>query len=256
VTATAKRGRRWRLVRARREAVPDSLRRIRRRPPSWLPGPATGAWLLFGLLVAALLAWVVFNTSLLGVRRVVVTGSLIADADQVRAVAAVRTGTPLVRVDTGAVRARVRRIPSVADADVSRSWPSTLVIEVVERSPVAVVVAGPEYIVLDGQGVVYTTVSSQPKGVVLLRVSHPGPSDPATLAALRVVAALTPGLRDVLLEVVAPTPEQITLRLTRGRTVIWGDADQSDTKANVATALLGRAVTTIDVSSPEVVTTR
>jgi len=75
------------------------------------------------------------------------------------------------------------------------------------------------------------------------------------MAALHVLAALTPQLRAQLAAVSAASPSAIRLELTDGRVVVWGSADQSDFKARVATALLGRPGKTIDVSAPEVATT-
>jgi len=46
------------------------------------------------------------------------------------------------------------------------------------------------------------------------------------------------------------------LELAKNRTVVWGDETDSDTKSQVATALLRRAGTEIDVSAPSVVTIR
>ncbi len=42
--------------------------------------------------------------------------------------------------------------------------------------------------------------------------------------------------------------------LTGGREIVWGDATENATKARVATSLLGRSGTVIDVSAPDVVT--
>jgi cell division protein FtsQ len=249
--------RRWRLVRARREAVPASVRRMHqrgvRRPTLRSLRPV-----LWGALAAAvlgLLAWLVYGTTVLGVRAVEVNGSVLAGPDQVRAVAAVTDGTPLARVDTDQVAARVRTLPSVGSVEVSRSWPHTLVIEVVERTAVGAVATEGGFAVLDATGVVFNRVPEPPAGVALLRLAAPGPDDPATTAALRVLAALTPALRDGLAELDAPSPTRIRLQLADGRVVVWGDAERSPDKATVATALLDTDATTIDVSVPEVATT-
>jgi cell division protein FtsQ len=249
--------RRWKLVRARREAVPTSVRRMHqrrfRRPTlRWLRPVLWGA---LAAVVMGLGAWLVYGTSVLGVQAVEVSGSMLASPDQVRAAAAVIEGTPLAQVDTDQVAARVRTLPSVAAVEVSRSWPHTLVIEVVERTPVGVVAVEGGFAVLDGAGVVFNQVPAQPAGVVLLRLAAPGPDDPATTAALRVLASLTPALRDGLAEVDAPSPTRIRLQLADGRVVVWGDADRSAAKATVATALLATDATTIDVSVPDVATT-
>ena len=207
-------------------------------------------------VVLGALAWVVFATSVFAVREVRVTGSAIAPPEQVRSTAEVTLGTPLARIDVDAVRARVRALPSVADVDVHRAWPSTLVIAVVERRPVAAVPAADGYLLVDAEAVPFQSVARPPAGLAVVRVDSPGPSDPSTRAALSVLAALTPELRAKLSAVVAESPVRIHLELTGGRTVIWGDARDGATKARVATALLGQSGRTIDVSAPEVATVR
>ena len=230
--------RKWRLVRAR-----DPSRRL------W-------AAVCLAVVVAAACGWILLGTSLLGVREVRVTGSVIAGPDQVRAVAAVIEGTPLARVDTDAVRTRVRTLPSVADAEVRRAWPTTLVIEVSERVAVATVARPGEFLHLDREGVVFTSSATRPGQLAVLRVARAGPSDPATKAALEVLAALTPQLRERLREIVAESPTAIYLELAGGRRVIWGDATDSAAKAHIATSLLVESSGTIDVSTPDVVTVR
>ncbi len=209
--------------------------------------------LVAGVCIGAL-AWALLGTSLLGVREVAVSGSQIAGPEAVRAAAEVAPGTPLLRLDTGAIADRVRALPSVADVDVRRSFPHTLVIAVTERTPAVVVPEPGGFALVSADGVVYHHVTEAPAGVAVVRLATAGPEDPATLAALRVVAALTPQLRAVLAEVLAPSPTRISLALSDGRTVVWGDAESSDTKAAVATALLGEPGDTIDVSIPDVAT--
>ncbi len=59
----------------------------------------------------------------------------------------------------------------------------------------------------------------------------------------------------MLKEVSAEAPTRIVLHLSDGRVIMWGDAERSDIKATVATALLDRPAQTIDVSVPDVATT-
>jgi Cell division septal protein len=244
--------RRWRLVRARGE-VPR--RRVIGRPRR---RASRGVLLgLLGAVVVAGTAWALLGTSLLGVRHVEISGVEVATQEAVRDAAAVTLGTSLLRLDTRAIAARVEALPPVAHADVRRSFPHTLVITVTERTPAAVVPAADGgYAVLAADGVVYHHVAEPLPGIPVVRLETPGPGDPATLAALRVVAALTPELRAVLAELRAPTPTGITLALVDGRTIVWGDAEASDRKAAVATVLLAEDATTIDVSVPDIATVR
>jgi cell division protein FtsQ len=249
--------RRWRLVRAGSDAVPPSARRFMRRARqrrlrAALPWAGVGGV----LALAGLLTWMVYGTSLLGVRELRVTGTALVSPAEVRAAAAVPTGLPLARVDLTAVRLRVAALAPVDRVMVSRQWPGALLVQVVERTPVAVVPQGRQFAVVDGAGVVFQTVAKRPPGLPLARVGTPGRDDPATRAALQVLAALTPQLRDQLVEVTVEGPARILVKLRGDRTVVWGDATRSDTKAQVATALLARDGDVIDVSAPDVVTIR
>ncbi|MFD0585388.1 cell division protein FtsQ/DivIB [Dactylosporangium darangshiense] len=115
----------WRLVLAPRDA-PPSVRRFakrarQRRLRAALP------WLVV-LGVIALLgaaAAVVYLTPALGVERIEVSGASTLDPDSVRRAAAVRDGTPLARLDLGAVERRVRALKPVREARVTARYPHT-----------------------------------------------------------------------------------------------------------------------------------
>lgn len=248
--------RRWRLVRAGTDAVPSSVRRFMSRARERRLRAAV-PWGLFLLVIAVLggLGWLVYGSPVLGVRQIEVRGATIVSADEVRAAAAVAWGTPLAAVDSQAVADRVARLAPVASAVVDRSWPDTLVISVVERTPMAAVARDRgRFELLDGQGVIFRTVSRPPKGVVLVRFGDQGQDGPSTRAALSVIAALTPKLRSELEVLVVDGPARIKLELRADRVITWGDADQSELKAKVASALLARSEKLIDVSAPDVVT--
>ena len=248
-------GRNWRLVRADTDAVPSSVRRFmararQRRLKAALPW-AVAAGLV--LIVAALL-WIVYGTSVLGVRAVRVVGTQMLSATDVERAAAVEMKEPLARVDLSAVRARVQRLAPVDRAIVSRSWPSTVLVEVIERTPVAAVPAGGQYLLIDDDGVLFRTVSTVPDGLPMARLAAPSPGDVNTRAALTVLSALSDELREQLVAISVAAPARIQLELREGRTVVWGDDTASDTKSKVATALLSRKGSRIDVSAPAVVT--
>ena len=250
-------GRNWRLVRADTDAVPSSVRRFmararQRRLRAALPW-AVGAGVV---LVVVLLVWMVYGTSVLGVRQVRVEGTEVLTPLEVQQAAAVPDLEPLARVDLGAVRGRVQSLAAVERAVVSRGWPGTLVIRVVERTPVAAVPAGTQFQLIDADGVAYRVVEKRPAGLPVAKLASPGVGDPNTRAALTVLAALTPGLRAQLTSISVDAPARIRLALRGGRTVIWGDDTASATKAQVATALLRQKGATIDVSAPDVVTIR
>ncbi|WP_328589142.1 cell division protein FtsQ/DivIB, partial [Actinomadura logoneensis] len=227
----------------------------RRRPNRWKAAFVT--LLVVGLLAAA--GWVLLGSKLLVVRHVEVAGNRLAPRDRIEAAAGISLGSPMARLDTGAVRDRVRRLREVASAKVERRWPGTVRIVVTERTPRAVVSRGGRYYRLDGSGITVADGTTRPAGLPLLVVAAPGPSDPSSLAALHVVGRLPASLRRRLAEVSAPSPEAVTLRLADGLTIVWGSDERTPEKLRLVEALrrspAGRSANTIDVSSPEVVTT-
>ncbi|MBM0228665.1 FtsQ-type POTRA domain-containing protein [Micromonospora sp. ATA51] len=204
--------------------------------------------------LAGLVAWTVLGTGLFGVREVRVVGAKLVTPVEVRDAAAVPDNQPLAKVDLAATARRVGALAPVERVSVSRDWPGTLVIRVVERTAVAAVPQGELFAVVDRAGVVFRSVPRAPDGLPLVRVGWPGPDDPGTRAGLTVLAALSPQLRAELVSVDVAGLARITLRLRHDRTVVWGDATRGADKSRVATALLGRKADTIDVSAPDVVT--
>ncbi|GGK26031.1 hypothetical protein GCM10010124_18230 [Pilimelia terevasa] len=249
-------GRRWRLARTRTGPVPPSVRRFserarRRRLRAAAPWAA-------GLAVLGLAGagwWVVRDTGLFAVRAVQVSGTSLLTPFEVTAAAEVDLGTPLARVDTVGVRRRVAALPVVGSVEVERDWPRTVRVRVHERTPVAAVPRGQQYLWLDAAGVAFHS-DGQPPGVPLVKLAAPGPEDPATRGALRVLAAMPAALADRVRELVVASSARITLAMRDGRTVVWGDSADSETKARLALGLLENAERTIDVSSVDVVSLR
>lgn len=208
------------------------------------------------LLPLVALAWVVLASTWLGVDEVEVTGTQRLQPAQVVEAVAVEAGTPLARVDTGAVEDRVGELAPVADVTVRRTWPGTLTVEVTERTPAAGVVTAGGVSLLDASGVVFGTERAMPKGLVRLEVGSPGPEDPATRAALQVHAALPAALRERVGLVRAPSPSGVELHLYDGRQVLWGRPGGTPTKAAAVLALLSKPGSVFDVSGGDVVVVR
>jgi cell division protein FtsQ len=249
--------RRWRLVRAGRDAVPESVRRFNaraRRNRLRVARP----WLISAgvVLVLAITAAVLYWTPAVSVRELRVRGTAVVTEREVRDAAAVRPGTPLLQVDVAGLRSRVAQIAPIRSVDITRRPPSTLEIRVTERTAVAVVENPGGRWLLDGTGVAYLPAPVDNPGLVLVKLATPNPTDATTRAALAVLAALTRELREPLAALVAEAPARIRLELTDGRTVVWGDSSENDAKARVAAVMLGKPGRVIDVSAPEFVTVR
>lgn len=205
------------------------------------------AWLLLGVVVAALLAWLVLFSSVLAVSSVSVVGTGAKGADAVAAAAQVPMGIPLARLDTGLIASRVHALPWIDTVEVRRGYPSQAVIAVTERVPVARTKDGRG---VDAEGIVFTPVGAGLKGLPEVDASGVGIE-----AAAKVVSALPPDLRSRVDRLRASTRDDVELVLKSGATVVWGNAERSELKASVLTALLGRHAKRYDVSAPELPTT-
>jgi cell division protein FtsQ len=217
------------------------------------------AMVLLGLLGTAVLlgaaAWVLLGSSLFGVADVQVQGIHRVGRAEVVKVAAIAPGTPLARVDTAAVTARVGRIPAVRSVEVRRDWPRGVTVVVQERVPAAVRERGEGFVLVDRTGVVFDSVAARPKHLPL--VSAPvGAGAAALRAALDALDDVPVAVRGQVRSVLAANAQEVTLQLTRGRQVVWGDATFGRRKGLVLAVLLSRKARVYDVSVPDAPTTR
>lgn len=203
------------------------------------------------LLVGGAVA--LYLTPVLAVRTVETSG--VPEALSAQVEAAVPLGTPLLQVDTGAAAAQIEQIPRIESATVERRLPSTVAINVVERVPIAFVRSSDGTHLIDRNGVDFA-VDVPPEGVLELVTPKPGTGDRATVAAASVLAGLPDDLRDQVVRVEAPNDTAIALVLADQRNLVWGSADDSEYKAQVARALLTQPGAVYDVSSPDLPTIR
>jgi cell division protein FtsQ len=209
---------------------------------------------VLSLTLAAALVWLVAASSVLAAREVTVAGQRELSSEQVRQAVAVPLGVPLIRQDLDAIARRATSLPQVASATVRRSWPDTVAVTVVEREPVLAVQRPGGYVLVDATGAAYETRNLVPDGVLR---ADADPAATALLADLALVAAALPTeLRDQVLRLRATAADDILLELHSGATVRWGDARESELKAQIVEALLTKRTRSIDVSAPHTPATR
>jgi cell division protein FtsQ len=209
---------------------------------------------LLTVLSVVALAYCVFFTPLLGVRQVDVRGNGALTGDEVRAVAAIEAGSPLVRLDLQEIHDRVAGIPRVAAVEVERQLPGTVRLLLTERAPVGSVKLPDGFHLVDSTGKDYAVVPAAAQGVPELVLTLPSSSDPATRAAVGVLNELPEKLRPEVVSVSATTGADVKLTLTGDRVVKWGSSEETPRKGAVLLVLLSREGTTYDVSSPDLAT--
>lgn len=218
------------------------------------PGfPRWAVWGALTVVIAMVAGWLLLASSMFGVRDVQVSGTALVSQQQVREAIGLGPDDALLTVDTAAAAERVGQLAPVADVTVSRSLPSTLVVSITERSPVATVqVDGAEW-VIDAEGVPYaeaSAVGEAADGLLPLEIEDPSPQDHATREAVAVIAGLDDATRELVASVSAPSAAQVTLTLHDGREVIWGDSSKMNDKLTMLPGVLTHSGTVFDISSP------
>lgn len=208
-----------------------------------LVGTVLTVVVVVGLILAA------YFTPLMSVKKVTVSGNSVVSADEIRAAAAVPANKPLLQVDTGASARRVAAIPRIASVRVKRSYPSTVAITVVERTPVAYIENSDGKQLVDDSGYPYAK-ADPPPGLPKLVTPNPGSGDSATASALSVLTGLPPVIAEQVSEVDADTPASVVLILKDKRKVDWGSDDESPAKAQTLIALLTQPGHEYNVMSP------
>ena len=232
---------------AERASVRARARRVRRLRLAALVAVAV-------LLVGAG-SWLLLMSRAFSVDQVRVSGLSRLGVDQVQEQARIAGGTPLARLDAAAVERRIARLAPVRRVEVARDWPSGVHIRVRERTAAAVRPSGALWTLVDRSGVGFDIVRRRPPGLPVVSTSID--QGPETLAAaLDVLDTLPTDVRDQVREIRAASVESVTLRLGRGRTVVWGSPDRGERKAAVLAVLLSRRASVYDVSAPDTPTTR
>lgn len=241
----------WKASRARRRALRAEIRRFtkgsRRRRVVWLASVGAVVALIAGCVVAA-------YSPLFAVDRITVVGVSALDPAQVEAALASQLGTPLALVDESAVKAALTSFPLIETYALEAQPPHDLTVRIVERTPVGVIASAAGYTLVDAAGVVLATTPDRPEGQPVLEI--PAGTDSAAFSSAGEVVRSVPGsIRDQLVSVVASSPDDVTLHLGSGATVVWGSAERSPYKAAVleATMQVRPDAARYDVSSPDAV---
>ncbi|PAY24338.1 cell division protein FtsQ [Dietzia natronolimnaea] len=226
-------------------AVRATLRRRRRRTNRIYIGLGVA-------LVVLLVGYIaMYFLPVFSVRQVQVTGTSTIPVEAVTERAAVAPGTPLLQVDTHAVARRVAGIPRVDQVTVTRDYPSTLRISLIERTALVVVeVDGARHLV-DGQGIDFGQ-GDPPPGTPELTVGQEARSDlPGIVRDLSVVFSEVRGTAgQEIASVDVETPASIVLTLVDGRIVEWGAAGRDHEKAVALEMVLEQPGEIWNVSNP------
>ena len=217
---------------------------------------------LLALVSLVVMVWLTLRSPLMAVDTVGYEGLVRTPLAEIEAASGITVGQPLIDVDTAAVTRRVEALPWVADANVSRSWTGSVVIEVTERQPAAAALAAPDvWVLVDSEGRVLTGAVEVPPGLPritgVLSAGAPGTSLAADSGPLLEVAALAPAvLRPRIQGLYLESDGEIWMALDTGERVLLGPDSDLAFKVMAAATMVqrldveGRSGWELDVTVP------
>ena len=213
-------------------------------------------------LVCALLAVAIFSPAL-AVGTVTVSGTRLVTTEQVQAALEPLKGKPLPQISDEEVGRLLAPLVQIKSVSTQARPPSGLLVQVVERVPVALVKQGEQYQLVDVDGVVLA-VTADPASVALPVIDGGAGTIGKDLfqATAAVLGALPLDVLSKLSNASAQSVDAVELKLVDGQTIIWGNAGERELKAKVLAALLKvpvdpkNPVRVYDVSAPRHPVTR
>lgn len=218
-----------------------------------------GVVLLVVLLIGAV-GWLLGWSSFLTVKQIEVVG-VAADSpiksDAIISLSGVRIGEPMARLSGASVKRELAQIPRIKSVSLIRHWPHRIVLLIKERVPVAAIVKGNQFLLIDSESKAYATVSVLPVEVPTIMVT--GDFQTGINTAMSVITHLPFNIRSQLTHVDSSGKDGVQLILRSGTRIIWGSNEDLALKSRVLTTLLAGAgaskVKTFDVSAPFAPTT-
>lgn len=213
------------------------------------------------LVLGGVVAYAVFSPAL-ALRTVVVEGNTLISNEEVETALAPLQGISLTRISHDQVQELLADKPPLEDVTISAKPPSTLLVSVRERVPVAVLQSGSEFVLIDAEGRQLTTVPER-EGVQLPLID--GGTDAVNSQVFSsitaVLAELPADVLAMLNSASASSVDSIRLSLSGDRRIFWGSAERNAEKALVLEALLAMPeadppVREFDISTPDRPVTR
>ncbi len=216
--------------------------------------------LITGSVVAAFgVAYGATRSPLFDVDRVVVQGARHTTPAEIEQAAGLRARVALADIDPVSSARTIEGLPWVKDAVVSRQWPGTVKVRLVERAPVAALpAAAGGWALVDGTGRVVTNVEAPPPGMVTVAgPAAPGVGDQlpdVTRAPLAVLDHLPPSLGERVNGLTVADDGSVDVHATGLPVVRFGPPTQVREKVVALETLVAKAdlrrVEAIDVRVP------
>jgi cell division protein FtsQ len=201
--------------------------------------------LISATLVGGLIGWMLFESNLLAVSEITISGSGQADVASIVEDFGITEGIPTISADAEGLVGRIVADPWVAAADVTVTWPGSVTITVLEHTAAAWVYAGAGWALAAADGSVLEVAQAPTNAFPTVSVGSqavaPGEVlDPVAIGAIAFVTSLTEDYR--MGATVTGASDAVTAHVA-GHVVSLGHPVDMPEKARALAALLDTGLT-------------
>jgi cell division protein FtsQ len=219
------------------------------------------AWAVLGVVLALGLAAAGFTlsrSSVFHVRHVEVSGAAERSRADIVRLSGVTQATNALWLDEGAVERRLEQDRWIANATVSTSFPWTVHVQIVERTPAAIVDRGTDRLLVATDGTPLG-LAGRVSGLPLIVMPPAGAIEgapPSLEPAARAVGGLPPAILARVRQVIVSLDGTLEMRLVDGPRVQFGPATQIAAKGRAIASVLawsddeGEPLATVNVVAP------
>lgn len=205
--------------------------------------PLIAAAIVILLVALAAAAWFVPVFKVGGFK---VEGQVNTAVEEIEAATGVAVGDNLLRVNAQSAARGVSALPWVESVSVSKSYPSTLQVEVHERTAAMYAKRSDGSHLIDSTGQAFL-IADPPAGTP--EVNGQNDDNQEVFAAVAsALGALDDATRAQVTAVQAPSQYEITLQIGPDKKVYWGSVDNAADKAVATKVALTRPEASLDVS--------
>lgn len=223
---------------------PLKQRNVRRRKRS--AAPIFGMW-LFLLFCCFLAAYYFMNSAFFSVKDLKVQGNTVLTSEEIIQLSELSPGTNILKVQTAEAVSRIELHPSIKNVVIKRKLPNSLMISILERSPLALVVGQGAFIAVDEDGFYIKKLNDlqDNKLPIISSVSvdenlRPGQrlNTSGLTAAIKLIKLVKKEFLVQIAEVIAPSQYSLTLKTIQGVEVRFGEPVDIERKIRVMEELL------------------
>ncbi|HEY3374351.1 MAG TPA: FtsQ-type POTRA domain-containing protein [Candidatus Aquicultor sp.] len=216
---------------------------------------------LFGsiFIIITLVYWL-YNSSLFNITNIDVAGNKFIPSSKIAAACGVTENTSLLNVPVKDIRRKLLKDPWVQDAQVKRALPHTLRVDIVERTPIALISHANKFYMIDANkcviaerpnsdGVTIPIITDIP--VAKVQIGHRIVNSSLENAIL-CLNSMPASLRNSINLLSASSIDKLSLYNRANIEILYGEAKQAEDKNTVLAGILkkqGKQVVFIDIRS-------